>query len=106
MDSSSSSSSSPSSSSRQTVIGKPAVVVPEYVVTAGEFKEVAKTVVTDPREYRAICSIIDNTLVAKRHFVAPITEIMARGNATADVSQAVYAEVGENLKRNKETEMN
>src|ERR1700744_4107858 len=60
--------------SRAPVLCKPAVAVPEYVITQAETLAIAERLHADHPQLRLVLRLIENAGVVKRHLIRPIDE--------------------------------
>jgi len=67
----------PSLTLRTPVLCKPAVAVPEHVITQAETLAVAERLHASHPKLRLVLRLIENTGVAKRHLIRPIDETLA-----------------------------
>ncbi|HET9896303.1 MAG TPA: type III polyketide synthase [Streptosporangiaceae bacterium] len=62
---------------RMPVLCKPAVAVPEHVITQAETLDLARRLHSDHPQARLVLRLIENTGVIKRHLIRPIEETLA-----------------------------
>ncbi|MGP8304000.1 type III polyketide synthase [Streptomyces inhibens] len=70
------------------VLCKPAIAVPDYVITNEETLELARRLHGDHRELRLVLRLIENTGVLKRHLVQPIDTVLKHPGL--DARSAIY----------------
>ncbi|WP_336054562.1 type III polyketide synthase [Streptomyces sp. CA2R101] len=72
------------------VLCKPAIAVPEYVITQDDTLELAQRLHKDHTQLRLILRLIENTGVLKRHLIQPIDKVLKHPGL--DARSAVYEE--------------
>lgn len=72
------------------VLCKPAIAVPEYVITQDDTLELARRLHKDHSQLRLILRLIENTGVLKRHLIQPIDKVLKHPGL--DARSAVYEE--------------
>ncbi|MFE0381008.1 type III polyketide synthase [Streptomyces inhibens] len=70
------------------VLCKPAIAVPDYVITNEETLELARRLHGDHRELALVLRLIENTGVLKRHLVQPIDTVLKHPGL--DARSAIY----------------
>lgn len=58
------------------VLCKPAIAVPEYVITKDETLELAQRLHGDHPQLSLVLRLIENTGVQKRHLIQPIEKVL------------------------------
>src|ERR1700689_2465951 len=76
---------------REPVLCKPAVAVPEHVITQAETLDLARHLHADHPQVKLVLRLIENTGVAKRHLIRPIEDTL-RHTGFAHRNQVFEAE--------------
>lgn len=72
------------------VLCKPAIAVPEYILTQEDTLELARRMHKDHSQLRLVLRLIEHTGVRKRHLIQPIDKVLKHPGL--DARSAVYEE--------------